>query len=367
MAAAGREEGWLRPNLDKVVLVGVLILLLASAVYLLLRIRTERVEIEQALNRAPVRKNPAEPIGFEERQARSDALVYPYQGAALTDRRLMVGEVRVMCVNPQCLRPIPFHAETCPFCRMDQPPVTEFPDRDGGGIPDEWEVRHQLDPFDPADDRGDADDDSFSNLEEFQADTNPRDPTSLPPPALKLRLARIVRRPFDRVFTARMVTQDEVRFQLNAPSSGRTYFSGLGDEVLGYTIEAHLPDDPAGDTLVLRRDAEELRLVRGRAVTAGGTAALLILLLDGSPYRVVENARLDVRGRIYVVEDIQARAVRIRDVETGEGIDVRQVSRAELEALRERRLSTPAGSAGAVTSSDVRSQRALSFRPWLDK
>jgi hypothetical protein len=213
--------------------------------------------------------------------------------------------------------------------------VKEFPDRDGGGIPDEWEERFRLDAFNDGDDRADADGDAFTNLEEFLADTDPRDPRSVPPPGSKLRVARIIRRPFDRVFTARMKTKDEDRFQLNS-RTGRTYFHQIGDEVLGYTIEAYLPDDPAGETLVLRRGTEEVRLVRGRATSAGGSAALLISLMDGAQYQLRENDRLDVRGYAYEVRDVQPDGVRIRDAQTGEEIELQRVSRTEWEALRVR-------------------------------
>lgn len=40
-------------------------------------------------------------------------------------------------------------------------------DSDGDGMPDEWEIAHRLDPFDPADRNGDADKDHFTNLEEY--------------------------------------------------------------------------------------------------------------------------------------------------------------------------------------------------------
>lgn len=48
-------------------------------------------------------------------------------------------------------------------------------DSDGDGIPDNWEVRHGLDPTNPADAFDDYDGDGFTNYEEWIADTNPRD------------------------------------------------------------------------------------------------------------------------------------------------------------------------------------------------
>ncbi len=59
------------------------------------------------------------------------------------------------------------------------------PDTDGDGLPDGWEVRHQLDPvramgLNGAD--GDPDGDGYRNLEEYLSDTDPQDPA----PTLKI-------------------------------------------------------------------------------------------------------------------------------------------------------------------------------------
>jgi hypothetical protein len=52
------------------------------------------------------------------------------------------------------------------------------PDRDGDGMPNDWESANLFDPDDPTDAGGDADNDGLSNLQEFIAGTNPRDPSS---------------------------------------------------------------------------------------------------------------------------------------------------------------------------------------------
>ena len=52
-------------------------------------------------------------------------------------------------------------------------------DRDGDGMPDDWEVARQLNPDDPRDAALDADHDGFGNLQEYLAGTDPRNPMSL--------------------------------------------------------------------------------------------------------------------------------------------------------------------------------------------
>lgn len=55
---------------------------------------------------------------------------------------------------------------------------TPVPDGDGDGLPDAWETAHGLDPANGGDAVQDRDGDSQSNLEEYAAGTDPRDPAS---------------------------------------------------------------------------------------------------------------------------------------------------------------------------------------------
>ncbi len=53
-------------------------------------------------------------------------------------------------------------------------------DDDGDTMPDEYEIANSLDPLDAADADGDADGDGFTNLEEFQAGTDPQNADDAP-------------------------------------------------------------------------------------------------------------------------------------------------------------------------------------------
>ena len=48
------------------------------------------------------------------------------------------------------------------------------------GLPDAWELKYGLNPNDPADAKKDSDGDTFTNLEEFEAKTDPKNPDSHP-------------------------------------------------------------------------------------------------------------------------------------------------------------------------------------------
>jgi len=102
----------------------------------------------------------------------------------------LASEGRVFCQNPdmtnRCHRPIPAKSEKCPFCGYAQPSMKPVDvtrvggDADNDGLPDAWENKYGFNPNDPADAQQDPDGDTFTNLEEFEAKTDPKDPQSHP-------------------------------------------------------------------------------------------------------------------------------------------------------------------------------------------
>lgn len=52
---------------------------------------------------------------------------------------------------------------------------TAVADRDHDGMPDEWEQRHKLNPDDPGDGKRDADEDGYTNVEEYLNGTDPHE------------------------------------------------------------------------------------------------------------------------------------------------------------------------------------------------
>ena len=101
----------------------------------------------------------------------------------------LASECRVYCQNPDvaaCHKPIPFKSKECPYCGFkqrsedDMEAVRGGVDADNDGMPDAWELKFGLNPNDPADAKKDADGDMFTNLEEFEAKTDPKNLESHP-------------------------------------------------------------------------------------------------------------------------------------------------------------------------------------------
>ena len=114
----------------------------------------------------------------------------------------LASECRVYCQNPDraaCHKPIPYKSKVCPFCGFQQPSeesaeaVRGGVDADNDGLPDAWELKYGLNPNDPADAKADADGDTFTNLEEFEAKTDPKNPDSHPDFLDSLALASALR------------------------------------------------------------------------------------------------------------------------------------------------------------------------------
>lgn len=99
----------------------------------------------------------------------------------------LASERRILCQNGDaaskqkaCGKPIPADSEVCPLCGVKQNVVKVEVDTDHDGMPNDWEKKYGFNPDDPADAAKDADGDGFTNVEECQAGTDPRDANSHP-------------------------------------------------------------------------------------------------------------------------------------------------------------------------------------------
>ena len=343
-APRGKHD-WIRDHYEKAILMVVLLALFVSCVLLVQQIQTDKETAALNLSRISWKGSvvslkdtlPFEKVLEEARVAATSDMT--------RNPRTTISELRVACVK--CGRPIPYEAVECPFCLGVQPPIVNIDtlDTDKDGIPDKTELALGMNPQDPADAVGDLDNDGFSNLEEHSAETDPKNPSSLPDPIVKLRVAGIKPVPFYLRFVSTSLFGDgSIRFQLNLQTLERTYFVKLGDVVLGYKVEKYEPEAKGGETLTMVRqsDKRNVVLVKGRPVTEQELAIRFAFLVDRSLLPVQRlNDVFTLRGVEYKVVDISHGNVIIQGVKTGQKVTVPMMSSEERSSASGRPVAQP--------------------------
>ena len=93
----------------------------------------------------------------------------------------LASEHRVLCKCGKAISGNAKQVPVCPYCGEKQQEEKKVVlDADGDGLPDEWEKKYGLNINDASDANADSDNDGFTNLEEYAAKTNPKDPKDHP-------------------------------------------------------------------------------------------------------------------------------------------------------------------------------------------
>ena len=186
----------LKRNYDKLIFAVAVLFLLVSVGGLFSsegRIEREKddfkANIQRLLGSLDKEVAPTETNGFVQAQG---FLTTPFVLA--TNKLFLVAQERVTCIK--CGRPIPTDDEKCRHCGEPQPSADgriAGGDADGDGLPDDYEAKYPafLNPLDPTDAGQDGDGDGFTNLEEYQAGTDPNDAKSHPSRTAFLRVRSI--------------------------------------------------------------------------------------------------------------------------------------------------------------------------------
>jgi hypothetical protein len=340
---------------DKFIVVAVLVVLLISLFYLTragAARKQEEADYDRQLNALKPAVVSAQAMDMSAYDAGVRLIRMPFQ--LDKDQALQSGfmtpERRVSCVNVACKKPIPYAAEKCPFCGTKQPVAPELNterDSDKDGIPDRVELALGLNPQDPSDAKGDLDNDGFSNLEEFLAKTDPKDPKSHPALVVLLRVKELRGKRLPLIFSGVNTMpngQKQLVFNL-VGAQARTVWLKEGDQIgdTGYVIkkveiksEEH--ENPNMPGIKTRKDVSSVlikRLSDNKEVTLrineGGKAtdveAVIVLTLDNSEYTVLENGTFKVRDETYRVISIDSAAtsVVIENVSNGQQKIVRKL------------------------------------------
>lgn len=340
------QTSWLQANYDRLILVALLVILLASATFLLQQVGWERTKMtEAAWERPQGLAKSAAPVELSRLRAQRESFFEPFQMRTRSNA-LLISELRVSCVN--CGKPIAFAATTCHFCGTAQPERKdpEKVDTDGDGLPDVVEAKHGLNPLDPKDAGQDADGDGFSNIEEIQYGSNPVSAESYPPPVVKLRMLRAMRVPFKLRFQGvNTLPNGQVRYQVNLRSLERTFFAQIGEEVEGFKVVEYQPSAAAGPTLVIKQGETVIPLALGQAVTEQELVADVVSLLDRTRRQVRIGDRISVKDYTYNVIDIKREGVLLGDEKSGKETLVGMLTESERLTLQGGAVPTVGGAA----------------------
>ncbi len=200
-------------------------------------------------------------------------------------------------------------------------------------VENEWFVKHGLDILSPNILEEDTDGDKFSNLEEWKHGTNPRDPTSTPPPHLLLVLKREDRKSNRLEF--RSYTEDV--FTINTIDVKQpTLFLEIGEEIRGtpFVVErferktemrdlggSQVEADVSELTIKNPETGQELKLVLGVRADVGESTVILGYRYDDSEIRLKrdETFTLQARDKVtYRLVDTRLEGAVIENIETGE-------------------------------------------------
>ena len=188
MISRSGNKSFLIRHYDWIALAVGLVVLAAGAVFYVLALGEEPEEAaaEEAarLSRRQATETGVKPVEMTGFQGALRLAKSPVTVAEVSDKaeNLFASEKRLLCSNEKCGKAMPekFNEEggiVCPYCQVTQAIVKAVVvlDADNDGLPDAWEKKYGLNVNDASDANADTDGDDFTNLEEYEAKTDPTD------------------------------------------------------------------------------------------------------------------------------------------------------------------------------------------------
>lgn len=348
----GIDQFWIRlkAQYDKVIAFVVLLLLVSSLIYLGVKVGLIR-QMQQDFDGWLKTRSPLHPHAARIESGVYDAAVkamespFVLDSSVKTNGSMFVPQTRFNCRD--CRMPVNINGVKCPFCGADYDKPTETAlnaDDDNDGIPNAWEIKYGLDPFDPTDAEKDNDGDGYSSLAEYKAGTDPTDLKSHSAAVEQLVLESITGEKFGLRFKSRIKTGSGYKFVLNyrlPTGEVKTDFVSIGDTVAGVVVEKYeekfietrknFPKKDVSELTLLTKTGDRIVLVIGKATRhVKLTAHLTLTLPDGKTVKfdVAKNDEFDVDDKMYKVIAIDGvkKNVVIRDKSNQKEIVIQRTS-----------------------------------------
>ena len=276
---------WIKTKYERAILLGAVILLLASAA--LVYLNTKKFsELFAAFASRPNVSNAIKPLNVDPITEAREALANPPKWQR-QDKTIFVAAQHIL--------------------RKDGITLEAFDEKMSevhAGIPNKWFSDNGLDLLAPDAPEQDTDGDRFSNREEFVGNTNPNDKKVTPPFRNKLKLKKYIQIPFRLVFKVR----DGDIMQINTVDLRQpSQFLKVGDRIAGTNFEITKLEKKEGvDSLGTKTDVSEatirnietkaeIILVLGVIANSPDTYALFKYLYDDSEFKVKRDGDFQLK------------------------------------------------------------------------